>query len=102
MELDDKVASRDVDDDRYSAGLSINLPINDTSITSDKVPSSPLSSPTNPYSLFDDPIYSTKPARRNKSVKKSTLERAKQHQMGKSSSLEKLLDEEDDSPVVSK
>ena len=102
MELDDKVVSHDVDDDRYSHGLSINLPINDTSITSDKIASSPLSSPTNPYALFDDPIYSTKPARRNKSVKKSTLERAKQHQMGKSSSLEKLLDEEDDSPVISK
>nr|ABX90059.1 hedgling [Amphimedon queenslandica] len=101
MELDEKVVSRD-DDDRYGPGLSINLPINDTSITSDKVASSPLSSPTNPYALFDDPIYSTKPARRNKSVKKSTLERAKQHQMGKSSSLEKLLDEEDDSPVITK
>lgn len=101
MELSEKVLEVS-NDDRYSRGPELKMPINDGSITSDKIATSPLTSPTNPYALFDDSIYSTKPARRNKSVKKSTLERAKQHQMGKSNSLEKLLDEDDDSPVTNK
>ena len=82
--------------------LSINTEDN-TFDLSEKSSSSPLHSPVNPYVLFDDPIYATtamtnKPEKPVKPAKTSTLERAKRHHLEKSSSLEKLLDEDDDSP----
>lgn len=84
-----------VDEDRYSRGPGLMIPINDSSLSMEKAhPTSPLHSPVNPYTLFDDPVYA-KPKSR-KSVKKSTLERAKQHHLQKSGSLEKLLDDEEE------
>lgn len=95
-------------EERYSRVGSQMLPINtedNTYTLSEKSSSSPLHSPTNPYVLFDDPIYATtsmtnKPEKPVKPAKISTLERAKRHQLQKSGSLEKLLDDDDDSPQV--
>ena len=95
-----------LEEDRYSRVGRQMLPINTEDSTfdlSEKTSSSPLHSPMNPYVLFDDPIYATTamtniPEKPVKPAKTSTLERAKRHLLQKSGSLEKLLDNDDDSP----
>lgn len=95
-----------LEEDRYSRVGRQMLPLNteDSKFDlSEKSSSSPLHSPMNPYVLFDDPIYATtamtnKPEKPVKPAKTSTLERAKRHHLEKSGSLEKLLDNDDDSP----
>lgn len=56
----------------------------------------------NPYSLFYDPTYATvnKATPTASSTKQSTFERAKKRHLEKSSSLEKLLDDDEGSKYV--